>query len=63
MSLFNKNHHKFIFFIFLALLSNKVLAIDYSKSELQQLAINYLSQNLSELTSGSRNLSALPIEI
>ena len=62
MSLFNKNHHKFIFFIFLALLSNKVLAIDYSKSELQQLAINYLSQNLSELTSGSRNLSALPID-
>ncbi|PAJ75148.1 flagella basal body P-ring formation protein FlgA [Pseudoalteromonas sp. NBT06-2] len=62
MSLFNKNHHKLIFFIFLVLFSNNTSAVGYSKSQLQQLAINYLAQNLKELTNGTRELSALPID-
>jgi len=62
MSLFNKNHHKLIFLIFLAIFSNNALAVGYSKSQLQQLAINYLAQNLNELTNGTRELSAQPID-
>ena len=62
MSLFNKNHHKLIFFIFLTLLSNNATAVSYSKAQLEQLAINYLEQDLQGLTSGTRKLSALAID-
>ncbi|SFC25252.1 flagellar basal body P-ring formation chaperone FlgA [Pseudoalteromonas denitrificans] len=62
MSLFKKNHHKFIFFMLLALLSNNIAAKIYSKNELQLLAINYVKQHLPELSEGKRELSALSLD-